>query len=290
MLVIENLQYSYKKAATILSDINLRIDRGFCFLVGENGSGKSTLLKNIANILRGNGEISINGVSWDEPSYNQKLAYLPQDFDIYPNLRVNEVLEFVAGLKGIAPSLRTEQVRNAAHKLNLESYLKKRMKECSGGMRRRVGIATTLIGAPEVVLLDEPTAGIDPKERFQFYQSLKEYFNDKIVLISTHILDDAEYLADSIIMLSHGVVKYQDSYHVFRHSLDGKVYELICPKQELRNIASRYTLLDYAEQPDGEILCRLVIDNCNSSAGHAVQATIGDLWLYYQGDMLSYER
>ena len=188
MLVIENLQYSYKKAATILSDINLRIDRGFCFLVGENGSGKSTLLKNIANILRGNGEISINGVSWDEPSYNQKLAYLPQDFDIYPNLRVNEVLEFVAGLKGIAPSLRAEQVRNAAHKLNLESYLKKRMKECSGGMRRRVGIATTLIGAPEVVLLDEPTAGIDPKERFQFYQCfLQALFPQKCRLNSSKL-------------------------------------------------------------------------------------------------------
>ena len=290
MLAIENLQYSYKKAPAILSDINLHIDCGFCFLVGENGSGKSTLLKNIANILRGSGKISINGVSWDEASYNQRLAYLPQDFDSYPNLRVNEVLDFVAGLKGITPPLRAEHVQNAAHRLNLQSYLKKRMKECSGGMRRRVGIATTLIGSPDVVLLDEPTAGIDPKERFQFYQSLKECFNGKIVLISTHILDDAEYLADSIIMLSHGVVKYQDSYHSFRHSLDGKVYEFTCQKSEMRNIAAQYTLLDYSEQPDGKILCRLVADNCNSAVGHAVPATIGDLWLYYQGAMLTHER
>ena len=290
MLVIENLQYSYQKATPILHNIDLCIEPGFCFLVGENGSGKSTLIKNITTTLRGSGKISINGIAWDTPAYHQQLAYLPQDFDIYPNLRVKEVLEFVAGLKGVSPAGKAAEIERAARQVNMENELQKRMKECSGGMRRRVGIATTLIGAPEVILLDEPTAGIDPKERFLFYQSLKEAFPEKTVLISTHILDDAEYLADSIVMLSHGVVKYQNSYRNFRHSLDGKIYERTCQKSEMRDIAARHTLLSYAEQPDGSMLCRLVAAEGETADGQTVPATIGDLWLYYQGDSWSNER
>lgn len=283
MLKIEHLNYSYKKNAHILRDITLEIGTGFCFLVGENGSGKTTLMKYIADIVRGEGMISIDGISATDPPYHSKLAYLPQDFNVYPRLRVKEILTFVADLKGIEKAHRAEQVQMAAEKTNVTAFLDKKLKDCSGGMRRRVGIATTLIGSPKVVLLDEPTAGIDPKERFQFYQSLRECFSDCIVIISTHILDDAEILADSVIMLSHGQVKYQDKYIVFRHSLDGKVFEVACARDELVTLQKQSVVLDFIEQQSGDYLCRIIPHNPSQAADYTpVFPSIGDLWVYYQ--------
>lgn len=282
MLKIEHLCYSYKKNCEVLHDITAEIGSEFCFLVGENGSGKSTFIKNIAKIVQGSGNIMIGNIPWNTESYSRKLSYLPQEFDVYPTLRVKELLEFTAGLKGISPETVKSEIDAVAEKTNISSFLDKKFKTCSGGMRRRVGIATTLLGSPEVVLLDEPTAGIDPKERFQFYQSLKECFSGRTVIISTHILDDAEFLADSIIMLARGRVQYYDKYDSFQHSLDGRVYEIVCTRQEIEALTNQHIVLSYTQKSADCYACRMIPKSPIPSNAKPVDPTTGDLWFYYQ--------
>lgn len=219
MLTINNLNFGYKKKIPVLKNINLQVDKGFALLVGENGSGKSTMINCITGQLAGEGQISIDGVTCGSADYSRYISYLPQVFDVYPMLKVREILEFIAGLKGIPKSEVKEAVYDAARRTNTESFLETKFKSCSEGMKRRVGIASALMGDARVIILDEPTAGVDPRERRQFYRTIKECFKDKTVIISTHILDDIESLADRIIMLSRGRITCNMPYEEFINSL-----------------------------------------------------------------------
>lgn len=279
MLKIENVSYTYKgkKALPVLNNINLEIGEGFTFLVGENGSGKTTVIKLITGILPLlSGSIEVNGVAVGTAEYRKKLAYLPQVFDIYPQLKVREALSFVAGLKGVSANI--EEVAKLAR---IDGFLDKKMKQCSEGMRRRVGIASTLVGEPEIVIMDEPTAGIDPKERISFYKTVKECFAGKTVLISTHVLSDVDYLAENIAMLSCGKLAYSGDYNVYRHSLDGRVFSVDCSVRELDELGERYIVLSTRKTDEG--YCCHIINNGNDDLSLApVEATMEDIWLYYE--------
>lgn len=219
MLNIKDFNFSYKKNVPILKNINLALTPGITLLVGENGSGKTTLMNCITGTLKGHGTISLNDAVCGSVEYARMLSYLPQRFDVYPVLKVREILMFVGGLKGIPKKQLVEEISAVAKKANIEPFLDILFKKCSEGMKRRVGIAATLIGDPEIVILDEPTAGIDPQERTRFYQTIKECFAGKIVLISTHILDDIESLADTVVMLTKGHVACNLPYTEFVNSL-----------------------------------------------------------------------
>lgn len=225
MLEIKNVSYSYNRKASVLHEINLSIDTGFNLLIGENGSGKTTLIKNLTGILRlQQGEITLCGLPVSNREYQKKISYLPQSFDVYPKLTVREILRFVVSVKtNLGKWAAEKQILDIMELTNIADYASKKLKDCSDGMRRRVGIATALIGDPEVVILDEPTAGVDPKERFQFYKTIQTCFQDKIVLISTHILDDVDFLATNVIMLSGGRIRYTGSYSEFKDTLKGKM-------------------------------------------------------------------
>ncbi len=237
MLTINNLNFGYKKNVPVLKDINLTLDSGFSLLVGENGSGKSTLINCMTGVLCGSGKIEIDGVPCGSREYARCVSYLPQTFDVYPALKVGEILEFVAGLKGVPKKEVKQAVKDAAQRTNTESFLETKFKKCSQGMKRRVGIASALMGDADVIILDEPTAGVDPKERRQFYRTIKECFAGKTVLISTHILDDIESLADNIIMLSRGKITCNMPYSEFISSLgrEATLEELWIHYQEAGN-------------------------------------------------------
>lgn len=224
MLEINNLSYSYNRKSPVLHEINLFLDRGFNLLIGENGSGKTTLIKNMTGILSlQQGEITLNGVPVSSQEYQKEISYLPQSFDVYPKLTVREILRFVASVKsGLDRQAAEQQLTDIMELTHIADFAGKKLKDCSEGMRRRVGIATALIGDPEVVILDEPTAGVDPKERFQFYKTIQTCFQNKIVLISTHILDDVDFLATNVIMLSGGRIRYTGSYAEFKNTLKDK--------------------------------------------------------------------
>lgn len=224
MLEIKNVSYSYNRKSPVLHEINLSLDRGFNLLIGENGSGKTTLIKNMTGILPlQQGEITLGGAPVSNREYQKKISYLPQSFDVYPKLTVRDILRFVASVKsGLDRQAAEQQIADIMELTHIADFAGKKLKDCSEGMRRRVGIATALVGDPEVVILDEPTAGVDPKERFQFYKTIQACFQDKIVLISTHILDDVDFLATNIIMLSGGRIRYSGSYAQFKDTLNGK--------------------------------------------------------------------
>ena len=224
MLEIKHVSYSYHRKSPILREINLSLDTGFNLLIGENGSGKTTLIKNMTGILPlQQGEITLGGVPVFNREYQTKISYLPQSFDVYPKLTVREILRFVASVKsGLDKQAAEQQLTDIMELTHIADFAGKKLKDCSEGMRRRVGIATALIGDPEVVILDEPTAGVDPKERFQFYKTIQACFPNKIVLISTHILDDVDFLATNVIMLSGGRIRYTGSYAEFKNTLKDK--------------------------------------------------------------------
>ena len=219
MLNINHLSFGYKKRVTTLHNINLSLGPGFTILAGENGSGKTTLMRCLNGTLRSSGSIDIDGVKCGTKEYSQLISYLPQVFDVYPMLKVREILIFMAGLKGVPRASRCLAVDKAAHMANVDAYMDKSFRSCSEGMKPRVGIAASLIGDPQVVILDEPTAGVDPGERRNFYRAVKTCFNGKIVLISTHIFDDIDCLADTIVMLSQGCITCNMRYEKFLSSL-----------------------------------------------------------------------
>lgn len=224
MLEIKNVSYSYHRKSPVLHEINLSLDTGFNLLIGENGSGKTTLIKNMTGILPlQQGEITLGGVPVSNREYQTKISYLPQSFDVYPKLTVREILRFVASVKsGLDKQAAEQQLTDIMELTHIADFAGKKLKDCSEGMRRRVGIATALVGDPEVVILDEPTAGVDPKERFQFYKTIQACFPNKIVLISTHILDDVDFLATNVIMLSGGRIRYTGNYAEFKNTLKDK--------------------------------------------------------------------
>ncbi len=282
MLTIKNLSFGYDKNTLVLQDINLEIDGGFTFLIGENGSGKTTLIRNLTKDLKGTGSIAIDDTPVTAADYCEKLSYLPQEFDVYPDLRVREILIFIARLKGVDKTEVGQQVAFAAQKTQIVSYMDKKLKKCSQGMRRRVGIAAALLGSPQVVILDEPTAGIDPQQRLLFYQTIKECFPSQTVLLSTHILDDIDILADHVIMLSQGKITFAGSYQIFKNALNGRLFELVCTNNELTKIMEQYQVLSYTRTVDGKNLCRMVCAEQIPNAT-AVEPSLQDLWQFYQG-------
>ena len=179
-----------------------------------------------------------------------------------------------------------DRIREIACSVHVESFLDQKFKECSIGTQRRIGIATALIGNPEIIILDEPTAGVDPKERIHFYQLVKEAFAGKTVLLATHILDDMDVLADDVIMISEGRMAYSGAYRDFRHSLDGHVYEI--PTDALTQSESDYvkrSVLLGNYEGDGGRVYRVANRETSPDAADrftSVKPTLEDIWLYYQ--------
>lgn len=285
MMTIEDISFTYKgkRGTTVLQDINLRLDRGFTFLVGENGSGKTTLMKLMTGILdAGSGSIQIDGIPVGDMEYRKRLAYLPQVFDIYPSLKVREALNFIAGLKGVSVEEFDAQIDGIIKLTGLTLHMNKKIKQCSEGTRRRIGIASTLLGAPEVIIMDEPTAGIDPKERLAFYKTVRECFTGKTVLIATHVLSDVDYLADNVAMLKGGRLVYNGDYEAFKHSLDGRVYSLKCDVSGLYTLEEKYTVLSTKKTGD-TYECHVIPLWREAAAGlEATEPNMEDVWLYYE--------
>lgn len=286
MLTVNNLSFSYKRNHPILRDVSFSLSPGITLLVGENGSGKSTLMGILTGALPSKIPVFLDGQELSDSARKKCMAYLPQEFDVYPSLKVNELLRFVALSKGVEKSRISEVIQDAAERVNIEGSLEEKVKHCSVGTRHRVGIAAALLGEPEVVIMDEPTAGIDPKERARFYQTINDCFSNKTVLIATHILDDIEVLADHVLMLSNGKITYDGTYSVFRHSLDECTYQIetdILSDTEEALINEGIVLSQRKNQ--NKTIYRIVTTNPSVSVldhGAKICPTLEDIWEYYQ--------
>ena len=286
MLTIKNLSYGYPKGPLVLHDVSFSLEPGITLLVGENGSGKSTLIKLLVSALPSKTPIFVDGAELSSITLKQQMAYLPQEFDIYPSLKVSEILRFVARAKGVRDDVFSAQIQEISMQVSIEEVLDKKFKVCSIGTRRRVGIATTLIGNPRIIILDEPTAGIDPKERIRFYHLIKQCFAGKTVLLATHILDDMDVLADNVLMLSHGTLTYHDSYSNFRHSLDDRVYEISAEPltRSESEFIGRSILLSRYDKEEATVYRIAAPEKLSPPSDRFVPSapTLEDIWTYHQ--------
>lgn len=219
-LIIDRLSKQYKNKIAV-DRISISMQKGVYGLLGANGAGKTTLLRMICGILKPtSGTISYDGINVSEESYRAVLGYLPQDFGYYPEFTGIDFLLYMAALKGIGKSAAKKRAEDLLQIVNLTDSAKKKIKTYSGGMKQRLGIAQALLNNPKLLVLDEPTAGLDPKERVRFRDLIEKLGEDSIVLLSTHIVSDIEHIADQVLMIKNGQMIYQGKWDSAQDNLE----------------------------------------------------------------------
>jgi ABC-type multidrug transport system ATPase subunit len=248
-LYIRNLSKTYANGVRALDSVTLTIPRGMYGLLGPNGAGKSTLMRTIATLQEpDSGEVRLGDldVLRDKDAVRRRLGYLPQDFGVYPRISAYEMLDHIALLKGFTHrGERKEAVDAMLHRVNLWDVRKKAISGFSGGMRQRFGIAQALLGAPQLLIVDEPTAGLDPGERNRFYNLLSEIGENVIVILSTHIVEDVLDLCTSMAIIHEGRVLYSGSPEASLQTLEGRIWSRLVEKADLPGLLESFTVISH---------------------------------------------
>ena len=211
-LIIDRLTKQYKNKIAV-DRISLRLDKGVHGLLGANGAGKTTLMRMICGILRPTGgTVAFDNMDVSEEGYRAILGYLPQDFGYYPEFSGRDFLMYLAALKGISKSKAKKKCDELLEIVSLREVANKKIRTYSGGMKQRLGIAQALLNNPKLLVLDEPTVGLDPKERVKFRDIIKQLGEESVVLLSTHIVSDIEHIADNVLIMRAGQVVYQGNW------------------------------------------------------------------------------
>lgn len=281
----------YKLAKTFsgteaVSSISYTFSEGVYGLLGVNGAGKTTLMRMMCGLLHpSKGEITCNGedIFQMDEKYRQHLGYLPQEFGFYPEFSVYDYLRYIASLKGLRPAAAKRRIEFLLSQVGMKSQKNKKMKKLSGGMKRRVGIAQAMLNDPEILILDEPTAGLDPNERIRFRNLISELSKDRIVLLSTHIVSDIEYIADQILLMEGGKLRVAGTSEELLLQMPERVWSVTVPKEEMKNYMKQYKISNVKNVPEG---VKLRILSEQKPEEHAVQETaiLEDLFLDYFGE------
>ena len=261
--------------------VSLSMKPGVYGLLGANGAGKTTLLRMICGVLTpDSGEISLDRFSVKEEEYRNCLGYLPQKFGYYPNFTAWDFLMYMAALKGIPRNRAKVRIEELLEAVNLKGVEKKKIAAFSGGMKQRLGIAQALLNNPKLLVLDEPTAGLDPKERVKFRNMISRLGKERIVILSTHIVSDVEYIADEILLMKEGSILHKGSLPEILKPIEGKVWECRVNPSEEAQILEQYTVVNMREDVQGTFL-RVVGEESPSEDAVSVEAALEDLYLYY---------
>ena len=280
-LSFDRLTKHYKSKIAV-DCISTTMIPGVYGLLGANGAGKTTLMRMICGILEPtSGDVLYNGNSiFDMGSaYRNLLGYLPQEFGYYPNYTAQEFLLYIAALKGIPRRIAVKRSRSLLETVSLTNVANKKIKTFSGGMKQRLGIAQALLNNPKILVLDEPTAGLDPKERVRLRNILSDLANDKIVLLSTQ--SDIEAIADKVFLMKKGTFILQGSINELIAYAQGKVWELTIQEQDLKKWELNYTVANLHHSDRGYVTLRVVSDKRPSLEAIPCEATLEDLYLAY---------
>lgn len=285
MLAVNNLTKKYGNYM-VLKNINLEFSQGVYGLLAPNGAGKTTLIKMLTTLLYPTeGEILWNGkniIEMDE-EYREILGYLPQNFGYYKNYTPKKYLLYLAALKGLKKEEARESIAKLLNLVGLEDVENKKMKKFSGGMIQRVGIAQAMLNNPKILILDEPTAGLDPKERVRFRNLISKLSRDRIVILSTHIVSDLESIANKIIMIKDGIIEYNNDIKGICEILKDKVYETYIDTQDLEEFKINKFILS-EKQEDGNIKLRFISEENEEFKYKKVLPNLEDVFLYIYRD------
>lgn len=262
MLAISDLAKTYPSGVQALKGINLELRPGVFGLLGPNGAGKTTLMKIVATLLEpDSGTIKMNGIDLltRKDQARQMLGYLPQDFGLYPTLTAWQMLDYFARLKGITDKKQRQALLTALlERVNLSSARKQKLGEFSGGMRQRLGIAQALIGEPDLIIVDEPTAGLDPQERFRFHNLLAETGGEnRVVILSTHIVSDVTNLCSHMAIIRQGKILSSCTPRQAVDQLNESVWEAIVPRERLSTLKSELSVIS-SQMFDGQVRVRVI--------------------------------
>ncbi|HWT76696.1 MAG TPA: ABC transporter ATP-binding protein [Mobilitalea sp.] len=279
-IVIKNLnQYYGKKQA--LNNVNLTIENGMFGLLGKNGAGKTTLMKVLATLLpKSEGNITICGIPIAKEAEIRKITgYLPQEFSMYANMSVYDAMDYLGVLSGLSKKQRKERIPVLLEKVNLKSNQKKKVKALSGGMKRRLGIAQAILHDPKVLIVDEPTAGLDPEERVRFRNLLSEIAQDRIVILSTHIVGDIEATCENIAVLEDGNIIYHGSVIEMVEAANGKIYTAEISKVELPKIKEQYPVTSMVTMGN-RVIVRFIAEQKPFPNAVLGEANVEDAYMY----------
>lgn len=281
-LCIRNVSKTFKDKKAV-KNVTLNLTPGVWGLLGANGAGKTTLMRMIAGIMKPtSGQIIYNGIPITtlREQYRDVFGYLPQEFGFYPEFTVRDYLEYISTLKGLPEKQGSKKIQELLERLSLADVQNKRISKLSGGMKRRVGIAQALLNDPEILILDEPTSGLDPGERVRFRNLLSEFAHDRIVLISTHIVSDVEYIATRNAIMKDGKLLATGTTENLVKMVDGKVWSCTIPVSVLPEYEHKLQIINLRNENENNVSIRFLAEK--SVVANAVQVVprLEDLYLY----------
>lgn len=269
-----------------VDQVTFTMHSGVYGLLGVNGAGKTTLMRMLTTLIRPTG----GEIRWDgqdvfrmDSAYRKLLGYLPQDFGYYPDFSIYDYLMYIASIKGIRPAAAKQQALRLLKQVGLSQAGHKKMKTLSGGMKRRVGIAQAMLNDPKILILDEPTAGLDPNERIRFRNLISELSEDRIVLLSTHIVSDIEYIASEILLMKDGRITLSGTAEEVIASMPERVWLFSVPREQVDRYLAAYRVSNLKTTPTGATL-RVLSAECPAIGAVETAATLEDVFLHYFGE------
>ncbi|HIT06516.1 MAG TPA: ABC transporter ATP-binding protein [Candidatus Scybalocola faecipullorum] len=285
-LRLQNLSKRYGTKYAV-DDVNVCLTPGVYGLLGANGAGKTTLMRMICGVLKPtSGMIRLNGKKIEAlgEQYYEHLGYMPQDFGFYPDFTAREFMLYMAAVKGLSKNKAKKRTDALLHMVNLSDVADKKIKSFSGGMKQRLGIAQAELNSPSILILDEPTAGLDPKERVRFRNLISDFAKEKIVILSTHIVSDVSYIADTILMMKDGRFILQEPMATVTDGIEGKVWELFADERTAEEYSRRFAVVNLHHENNNSVRLRIVSDTAPSADAKTVLPSLEDLFLYHFGE------
>lgn len=281
-LKIEHISKRFKDK-TAVDDVSLTLTKGVWGLLGANGAGKTTLMRMIADIITpSSGSISFDGENIRKmgADYRNIFGFLPQDFGYSRDFTVKDYLEYVAALKDVPPRETTKKINYLLDILTLSDMRGKKISKLSGGMKRRVGIAQAMLNDPKILVMDEPTAGLDPGERVRFRNFISDFSHDRIVLISTHIVSDIEYIATRNAIMKAGKIIDVGTTNELVKQIEGKVWGCVVPAQKMMEYEMRLRIINQRGEENNRVSIRYLADHSEVDGSSPVEPRLEDLYLW----------
>lgn len=277
---IEGLEKYYGKKHA-LKNVTLTIPSGMFGLLGRNGAGKTTLMKVLATLIgKQGGKVTVCGIPVEEAARIRRITgYLPQEFSMYPNMGVYEAMDYLGALSKMPKKVRKERIPVLLEKVNLQEHYWTKIRALSGGMKRRLGIAQAILHDPKVLIVDEPTAGLDPEERVRFRNLLCEIAEDRIVILSTHIVGDIEATCEQIAIMDEGEIYYNGTVMDLLRMTEGKVYTAQISRKELAKMKENYVLTSMLTQGNN-VMVRFLSEQKPQVEASACEPGVEDAYMY----------